>query len=558
MRTLLARRAAAARDAVLHRVLRVPGEAQPYVRDDDLAAPMRDGVSLLADRYVPQGSTGPQPVVLVRCPYGRRGLLGQVFAIPLALRGFQVLVQSTRGTFGSGGEFRPFCHEQEDGLDTLEWVRAQPWCDGRVATVGASYFGHTQWAVAPYADPPLAASCLDITASRVTAAFYTDGVPNLQNALGWTQSIGTQERGVLPPLVPNLRHALLMRRALRTRPLQAADVTVAGSPVQFWRDFCEHAGPGDGHWVQADHQDADLAAVPPTSMVSGWWDLFAAEQLRDFTRLQRAGKDVRITVGPWMHGEPPQIAEIVASSVRWLDRHLDGVDDDPGRAPVRLYLQGADRWLDLATWPPTESAATAFHLQPGGGLDTAPPTAEQAASTFVYDPADPTPGVGGPLLFRPAKQVDNAAVEARADVVTFTGPVLTAPLDLVGELSAVVHVRTQLPHTDVFVRICDVDAQGRSLNVADGIRGLTPDTADAAPDADGVREVAVSLFPTAYRVPAGHRLRVQVSGGAFPRYRANPGTGEPFAGAVSGTPNRIEVLHDARRPSRVVLPVLGP
>ena len=148
-------------------------------------------------------SVGPLPVVLIRSPYGRAGLAGSVFAAPLARRGFQVFIQSARGTFGSGGQFRPFLHERPDGLATVAWLREQPWCDGRVAMTGGSYLGHTQWAIAPYVEPPLASVSLNITAARITAAFYDHGAPGLRNALNWSGQIGRQERGVLPPVLPN-------------------------------------------------------------------------------------------------------------------------------------------------------------------------------------------------------------------------------------------------------------------------------------------------------------------------------------------------------------------
>jgi len=154
-----------------------------------------------------------------------------------------VFIQSTRGTFGSGGLFRPFTTEREDGLATLAWLRGQPWCEGEVATTGASYLGHTQWAVAPYADPPLRSVSLHVTAAKITAAFYRHGVPGLPNALTWTGLIGTQERG-LTGAIPNPRQLARLKRAFRKVPLQAADVDVTGAPVTFWRDFTGTRLPG--------------------------------------------------------------------------------------------------------------------------------------------------------------------------------------------------------------------------------------------------------------------------------------------------------------------------
>jgi putative CocE/NonD family hydrolase len=466
-----------------------------------------------------------------------------------------VLLQATRGTFGSGGHFRPFTSEQEDGLATLAWVRAQPWCDGRVATTGASYLGHTQWAVAPYADPPPVCVSLHVTGSRISdRLFYDHGTPNIHTALTWSASIGKQERAGLPRMVPRRR----IDRALERLPLQAVDVDLAGAPVEFWRDFTAHDAPGDPFWVAADHQDADLSRMPPVNMVTGWWDLFLAAQLEDHARLRAAGVPVRLQIGPWLHGEPAELKASLQSDAVWLDHHLRG-GPAPTGATVRVHLQQAGTWLDLETWPPPSAHEQVQFLHPAGALDPQPAGDDVAPSRFTYDPADPTPTVGGPLLRPPGKQAENAAVEARPDVLVFTGPPLARDLDVVGPVRARVHLRTTLEHADVFVRLCDVDPEGRSLNVVDGIRRLSPQTVPA-PDVevgeDGVRAVDVELFPTAYRVRAGHRLRVQVSGGAFPRYARNPGTGEPFATATGGVPCGFEVLHDAAHPSRVVLSVL--
>jgi hypothetical protein len=538
-------------------VLGLPLRSVPYTVERDVAVGMPDGVTLLGDHYRPAGEAGPLPVVLVRLPYGRAGAFAHAFAAPYARRGLQVFVQSTRGTFGSGGHFRPFTTEREDGLATLAWVRAQPWCDGRVATTGLSYFGHTQWAVAPYADPPLVAASPHVTAARITSAFYTHGAPGLENALRWSLAIGRQEAGGLPgPLLRPLLRARV-QRALRMLPLQAADTAAVGAPVPFWRDFTAHAGPGDPFWDVADHDDADLSGMPPVNMVTGWWDLFAAAQLADAARLQAAGVPLRLTVGPWLHGDVGELRAVLRSDLAWLDHHLRG-GPAPAGAPVRLYLQQAGTWLETDSWPHPDAVTEHWHLRPGGALDRRPGTGGEP-SRFTHDPADPTPNVGGPLLERPGGQADVRAVEVRDDVLVFTGPVLPRDLDVVGPVRARVHVRPGLAHADLFVRLCDVDPAGVSRNVVDGIRRLDPRTvpaADVAVGGDGVLAVDVELFPTAYRFRAGHRLRVQVAGGAFPRFARNQGTGEPFATAVTGRPCRFEVFHDAAHPSCLELPVL--
>jgi uncharacterized protein len=537
------------------RALGLPPATASYEVRSDIRVPMPDGVVLLGDRYRPAGPERPLPVVLIRSPYGRAGLAGLLFVAPLARQGFQVFIQSTRGTFGSGGQFRPFLPERGDGLATVAWLRGQPWCDGQVSMVGGSYLGHTQWAVAPYVDPPLRSVSLNITMANFTAAFYQHGAPSLLNTLAWCGIVGRQERG--PGLIPGPLQQLRMRRALRKVPLQAADVDVAGAPVAFWRDFVGHAGPGDEFWAGIDHASSDLTRLPPVSMVTGWWDLFLPGQLRDYAAIRAAGVTATLTVGPWLHGE---LKTLLQQDIAWLDQHLNG-GPPPSGAPVRVFLQQAGTWLEFETWPPPAAAGSAYYLRAAGSLSPDAEPGDAAPETFVYDPADPTPSAGGPLLYPPGKQVDNAAIEARPDVLTYTSETVRADLDLVGPVSARIFVRTDREHADVFVRVCDVDARGVSRNIVDGIRRLSPATvpaADVQVCADGILAVDVELYPTAYRVRAGHRIRVQVSGGAFPRYARNFGTSEPFGAATRAVRCRFEIHHDSRHPACVLLPVLLP
>src|SRR3954447_12534425 len=354
--------------AITDAALGLPLRGTPYTVARDVAVPMPDGVALLGDHYRPAGADGGLPVVLIRLPYGRAGLFARAFAAPYARRGFQGFVQSTRGTFGSGGQFRPFTTEREDGLATLAWLRAQPWCDGRVAMTGGSYFGHTQWAVAPYADPPLVAVSPHITAARITTAFYDHGTPGLENALRWSAAIGRQEAGGLPAPLPRPGVRARIERALRQLPLQAADTAAVGAPVPFWRDFTSHAAPGDPFWDTADHDDADLSRFPPANMVTGWWDLFAAAQLTDYARLRAAGVPARITLGPRLHGDPGELKEIVRTDVTWLDHHLRGAPAPAG--------------------PPC--GCTCSRPTPGSSWSPGHPRAA-ARSTITSAPAAPSP-----------------------------------------------------------------------------------------------------------------------------------------------------------------------
>src|SRR5215472_327409 len=136
---------------VVGRLLKLPpAETHDVSVERNLRVPMRDGVTLLADYYAPRRSER-KPTILIRSPYGRATFWGTLFGRPFAERGFQVLIQSCRGTFGSGGTFDPFRPEHDDGMDTVAWVREQEWFSGALVTMGASYLGMVQWAIAPYA-----------------------------------------------------------------------------------------------------------------------------------------------------------------------------------------------------------------------------------------------------------------------------------------------------------------------------------------------------------------------------------------------------------------------
>jgi putative CocE/NonD family hydrolase len=209
---------------------------------------------------------------------------------------------------------------------------------------------------------------------------------------------------------------------------------------------------------------------------------------------------------------------------------------------------GVEAWRDFDSWPPSGYLPQRFHLQPGGGLDRTPPGPGGPPSRYRYDPADPTPAVGGVRMTRSSSgRVDNRKLEARPDVLTYTTATLGADTEVIGEVSAEIWFRSSLPHADVFARLCDVDPGGRSRNVCDGLTRLS--------DAGDLTRADVRLWPTAHRFKRGHRIRVQVSSGAFPRYARNPGTGEPPATATRLLPADQEVYHDPAHPSAIILPV---
>ena len=528
---------------LIERVLKAP---PPITRDvvvqRDLVVPMPDGAVLLADRWAPRAwdTSITLPTALYRSPYGRRGMFGLMLGRVMAERGFQVLIQSTRGTFGSGGVFDAMRQEREDGLATLDWVIAQPWFDESIVLMGPSYLGYVQWAVADSLPPQVKAMVPHVTESALTLEFLRKDGLSLETPFSWGVQTAGQERrwALLRQLVSGRRTA----RALYALPLAQADVAATGHRIDYVQDVLAHDADSP-RWSGFDHSHRVANVTVPVLSVGGWYDVFLPGQLRDFRILQDAGRQARLTIGPWKHTSADPVA--MREPIEFALAHGRG-EQPPPRAPVRLYVTGQEAWRDFETWPPPGYPARRFYLQPDAALSTLP-APESAPDAYRYDPNDPTPAVGGIVLrSRGGGRVDNASLESRADVLTYTTAVLDGDVDVIGDVSAEIWFRSSRPSADVFVRLCDVHPDGRSFNVCDGLVSVT--------DADETVCARVQLWSTAHRFKRGHRIRVQVSSGAFPRYARNPGTGEPHATATVLRPADQTVYHDVTRPSAVILP----
>jgi putative CocE/NonD family hydrolase len=535
----------------------------------DLSVEMEDGVTLLADRWVARDRAHTvQPTVLVRSPYGRRQFTGLIFGRLLAERGFQVVVQSVRGTFGSGGQFTPF-DERADGAATLRWLRDQPWHSGRVATFGQSYLGLVQWALAADAGDELAAMAVQVSASEFHGQTYAGGSVSLETVASWMVIIALQERR-LGPLAIN-RALRGLHELMGEHPLIELDELVAGAPVAWLREGFERPGRGDDYWAPRDFSAMVGQVTAPVAFVGGWYDILAPWMLDDVCALQDAGRRPRLLMGPWTHTSPQLFAAGHRDGIAFLRAHLLGdarlLDSQPGTLPVRVSVTGeGGGWREFAAWPPPQAGERRWYLGAEGRLRETPPGDEpdrpddpdpdDGTERYRYDPADPTPAFGGPVLMSRTPVVDNGPLEARDDVLTFTSQPLGQVLEAIGRPSVEIWVRPSVPYFDVFARVCEVDAAGTSRNVCDALASVHGDR-DAVQE-DGSFRVTFQLWPLGHRFAAGHRIRLQISSGAHPRYARNPGTGADPAGAAPDTMRavEVEVLRDARHPSGVTLPVM--
>jgi putative CocE/NonD family hydrolase len=535
---------------VFARAAKLPrASAADVVVERDVETKMGDGVVLLSDRWYSPSTVRSAPVVLLRSPYGRRqfGIFGRLFSE----RGYQVVIQSCRGTFGSGGRLEPFLHETPDGAATVEWIASQPWFTGKIGMFGPSYLGLVQWALAGRPPAELQAMALQVTASNVRdAVVFPGGSFSLETGAVWVQQMVYQENTAryLWALATSKKR---LARAYRTLPLRRADLAAHGLSVDYYQQWLDHSEPGDPWWDEIDWSGY-LSNMPRSSHVAGWYDIFLPSQIDDFCRQRAAGRDTRITVGPWSHMSPGGGTEGLRDALELFDDQLLGRSSVQPRGRVRLFVMGADRWVDLPGWPPP-ARTERWHLHPGNRLS---PDAPEAAppDTYRYDPADPTPSLSGATLdpLR-AGAKDQRRREGRADVLVYSSSVLRRDLTVAGPVAADIFMRSSRPHFDVFVRLCEVDAKGRSRNVCDGIQRVQPTS--IARDQDGVSRVRVRMWPTARTFRTGHRIRLQVSSAAHPLFARNPGSGEALGSASHLFPSEHEVFHDPDRPSAIELPI---
>jgi hypothetical protein len=518
---------------------------------------MDDGAVLLADRYRARaGPTGPQPTVLVRSPYGRRQAVGLLFGRLLAERGLQVVIQSVRGTFGSEGAFSPF-DERADGLATLRWIRAQPWHDGGIAMIGPSYLGLVQWAVAADAPEDLAALAIQVSASQFHGQTYAGGSLALESAASWMALVGAQERRFA--VLAMLRALRRLAPLLGQLPLGELDVLAIGAEVAWFREALASPGRDDAYWVARDFAAGVGSVAAPVQLIGGWYDIFLPWMLDDHAALQAAGREPQLVIGPWTHTAPALVASGLREGLGWLRAHLLGDRRLVKPSSVRVFVTGertGGGWRELGGWPPPGGGERRLWLGARGTLQEDPPGEELARSErYRFDPADPTPSLGGPVLLAREPVVDNRPLEARGDVLTYTTAALGETLEAVGPVRVELFVRASSPHFDIFARVCDVDRDGASWNVCDALARVAPGSPEAG--ADGVTRVALDLWPIGHRFAAGNRVRLQVSSGAHPRYARNPGTGEDPVTATALHAVEVELLHDGEHPSLLALPAGG-
>ncbi len=401
-------------------------------------------------------------------------------------------------------------NEAADGADTVVWLREQPWFAGRFATIGLSYLGFTQWALLNDPPPELAAAVVTVGPHDFHAAVWSTGAFT-NDFLRWSDVVSHQEDPIRAQTgLRQLQAGRKVAQAAAGVPFGESARALLGTGAPWFESWVEHLDSDDPFWEHRRYGAALDRVQVPVLLVGGWQDIFLQQTLQQYTHLRRRGVDVALTVGPWTH--PELLSKGLGTGTRetldWLNTHLGGAKRQRPSA-VRVYVTGRG-WRNVADWPPA-TTERALYLRPGGYLDEIPPAGlpKVAPATFRYDPADPTPTTGGPLLSGKGGYRDDSRLASRADVLAFTSATLTHDVWVYGTPVVELAHSADNPHADLFVRISEVDAKGRSRNVTDGYRRLNTTQKSRKP-------VSLALDGIAHRFTAGSRIRVLIAGSWFP------------------------------------------
>jgi putative CocE/NonD family hydrolase len=555
---------------------------------------MRDGVKLSVDLYQPAGE-GRFPAILIHTPYGNNPTGGLARARWFAQRGYVVAASDCRGRFDSDGQFDPFdARHKTDGYDLVEWLVAQPWCDGAVGMIGGSYLGWTQWWTATQAPPHLRAIVPEVAPpDQFRNGPYQEGVLVCW-AIDWAAMMSgrVMQSAAEGPYggFGNHRDAdyrqlpylgINTRRGAIDNPWYETWIRENLSTASYWQDI-------------AYQRPEDYARVTvPTLGITGWFDANFPGTPANYLGMKQHGgtpeaRRPHMVIGPWQHGfnrgtqlgrfdyGPSSVIDWDGYACRWLDHWLKGVDNGVTEdAPVQVFVMGRNRWHAERDWPLPQTQWTKYYLHSGGQansaegdgtLDTQPPAAEPADS-YVYNPDDPTPSpfTGGHLEDGPA---DTRAAAARPDVLVYTTPPLDEAVEVTGPIEARLFAATSAQDTDWMVRLIDVHPDGYAALLCDGViraRCRDPENGGAftsqrlsAIEPGQAYEYTIRFWRgTANEFAAGHRIRVEISSSYFPYYLRNLNTGADNVGLETTSVTATQTIyHDAQHPSHIVLPII--
>lgn len=590
-----------------------------YVVENDVMVPMRDGVRLATDLYFPaRGGVkleGKFPAILERTPYNKKER-GMMWAPYYAGHGYVCIAQDTRGRYGSEGIWHMMTDDPADGFDTASWIVKQPWSDGGFATIGTSYAGGTQHALALTNPPGLKAMVpVDAVSNAGYFGMRHGGAFELRFA---TWIFRNAARGSRASRSPPTRAALeetlrQVRQYLLSLPIRKGLTPLRLAPeYEEWLVLAMGHGENDEYWKQPGFGVVDQIAKykdVPVYLIGGWHDSWALQTTMNYMALSRRQKSPqKVILGPWIHGGHTRQAhgqvdfgkqaaiDGPAFRLRWYDRWLknvaNGAEND---APVKIFVMGGGSegrtgagqhlhggvWRDEKEWPLARTRFTPYYLHPGGGLSPERPAEPQSRTSYDFDPRNPVPTIGGGISSAPEIMLqgawdqkcgehvwncqDSLPLSARRDVLVFMTPPLEEDVEVTGPVVVKLWASSSALDTDFTAKLIDVHPPtadfpgGIDMNLTDGIlrarfRNSLEKQELMKPGV--IYEFTLRLYPTSNLFKAGHRIRLDISSSNFPRFDVNPNTGEPLNAHRRMATATNTIYHEAAHPSQVVLPLI--
>ncbi len=569
--------------------------------------PMRDGVTLATDIYTPSNdgvnsSPGRFPTLLLRTPYGKADWAARPSTTPVASiatlhpdtanrHGYVIVFQDVRGTHESGGVFEPMLNEGADGHDTLEWIRAQPWSDGRIATFGPSYMGGVQMLLAADQSNGLVTAFSEVAATDQyrNEWVYMDGVFALSTGAAWTFEMAKGAVSRQSPAQQSLLNG------------DYADLGVADSNAMSGADFDKlfrrlpllempgaRRAPWWTHWLDnwsnpAYFENNQMSqrfeqVTIPILHLGGWYDLFLRNTYEHYQGISTQAKDPaaranqRLIIGPWSHGtcdgcEQGSEVDSEAMQLAWMNQWFKEKKHQFFEHPVVLYVMGANRWRSESSWPLAGTKRTRYYLHSEGGANTASGNGTlsvvkpgiEPPDEFLYDPRNPAPTLGG-IGLTGSRAVQNDA-ERRADMLVFTSPVLSDDLEVTGEVNATLYAASSARDTDWWIKLVDVDEDGNAFILNQGVARARFRHSRTKPEPltpGKIEQYSIDMWATSNVFKKGHRIRLEVTSSNFPYADRNPNA---FVDLSKSTERDFvaanqTVYHDRARSSYVELPII--
>ena len=547
----------------------------------NVAVPMRDGVHLAADIYLPN-QPGPFPVLLTRTPYNKNR--GAREAQLYAEQGYAVVVMDSRGIYGSEGEWSPYVDEALDGYDTQQWIGAQDWCDGNIGMYGTSYPGFTQLLPAPYRSPYVKALVPVASQSDNYGSIWsTNGLYHLALGLSWG---ARQEAIATGNSIPDLNWMEVVTQL----PLESALAKV-GVYSEFVSNTIRHDAYDD-FWKQMSIRDQYGEMDVPAFHVTGWYDDLISETVLNFTRMRELSRSSesrrwqKLLIGPWGHGVRPNRfygdmdfgggvdIDFSALEIEWFDYHLKGARNGlHEQAPIRIFVMGDNVWRDEYEWPLSRAIPTTLFFHSNGFANTRfgdgklseVLPADEPSDQYSYDPRSPVPTYGGHGCcgagLTPDGPLDQRSTQQRQDVLVYTSDPLVEDTEVTGAPRVQLFFSTDVTDTDFFVTLSDVYPDGRSILITEGaVRTRFRDSVEKPTllTPGKIYEVEIPMWETSNVFKDGHRIRLHITSSNFPRFNRNLNSGRPMAEETKADIRVATqtVYHDRTHSSAITLPVI--